>query len=185
MNLLVYGSKEFGRIVKELVLHAGHECAGFVDDFSEGPGIIGTYEQARRDFPPGPSTGIVVAVGYGHLAARWSLYQRIKGDGYAVPALVHRAAILAPDVRIGEGAIVMAGANVDVFSEVGELTVLWPGAIVSHDCRVGRNSFVSPGATLCGFVTTGPGCFIGAGAVIVDHRAVPEGAFVKAGSLYA
>lgn len=184
MTLLVYGSKEFGRVVRELVHQAGHEFAGFIDDFSQGADIVGTYEQARQAFPPGPSTGIAVAVGYDDLARRWSLYQRIKADAYAVPTLVHRAAIVAPGARIAEGAIVMAGANVDVFSELEELTVLWPGAIVSHDCRVGRNTFVSPGATLCGFVTTGADCFIGAGAVIVDHRSLPAGTFVKAASLF-
>src|SRR5437667_7957317 len=113
MKLLVYGSRDFGRVIKDLVRQTGHEFAGFVDDFSQGPEIVGTYEQVRTTFPPSSGTGIVVAVGYEHLAARWSLYQAIKGHGYGVPSLVHRTAIVHPDSRIGEGAIVMAGANVD------------------------------------------------------------------------
>jgi sugar O-acyltransferase (sialic acid O-acetyltransferase NeuD family) len=185
MKLLVYGSKEFGRVIKDLVGQTGHEFAGFVDDFSAGPDVVGTYEHVRTALPPASETGIVVAIGYDHLAARWSVYQRLKRDGYTMPALVHRTAIVHPDTRIGEGAIVMAGANVDVFSELGDLTVLWPGVIVSHDCNVGRNCFLSPGAVLCGFVTTGTDCFVGAGAVIADHRSVPDGTFVKAGVVYA
>lgn len=184
MRLLVYGSKDFGRVVKALVRHAGHDFAGFIDDFAAGPEIVGTYAQARTAFPAASGTGIVVAVGYDHLAARWALFQEIKRDGYAVPALVHDAALVNPDAKVGEGAIVMAGANVDVFSAVGELAVLWPGVIVSHDCCVGRNCFLSPGAILCGFVRTGADCFIGAGAVIADHRTVPDGTFVKAAALY-
>ena len=184
MKLLVYGSKDFGQVIRALVDHAGHEFAGFIDDFAEGAEIIGTYQQARRAYPPAPGIGIAVAIGYDHLAARWNLYQAIRKDGYAVPALVHRAAVVHPDAKIGEGAIVMAGANVDVFSQIAELAVLWPGVIVSHDCRVGRNCFLSPGAILCGFVNTGADCFIGAGAVIADHRSVPDGQFVKAGVVY-
>jgi sugar O-acyltransferase (sialic acid O-acetyltransferase NeuD family) len=183
MDLLVYGSKDFGRLLRELLQHCGHRFAGFIDDFDAGPDIVGTYAEALAKCPPA-SHGMVIAIGYQHLEARWQAYERAKRDGYAVPPLRHASAILHPGTSVGDGAIVMAGANVDAFSRVGELAVLWPGALVSHDCEVGRNCFLSPGAILCGFVKTGRNCFVGAGAVIVDHRALPDATFVKAGSVY-
>ncbi len=182
MELLVYGSKDFGRLVRELLVQCGHRFAGFVDDFNRGPDVIGPYADALTRFPP-VTHGMVIAIGYGHLEGRWKAYEKAKRDGYVVPALMHRTAIVHPGSAVGEGAIVMAGANVDAFSRLGDLTVLWPGTVVSHDCEVGRNCFVSPGAVLCGFVKTGKDCFIGAGSVIVDHRELPDGSFVKAGSV--
>jgi sugar O-acyltransferase (sialic acid O-acetyltransferase NeuD family) len=185
VKLLIYGSKDFGRLVRELVTACGHEAIGFVDDVSpDGEGVVGDYPAARRKHPPGDGVGMVIAIGYKNLAARHQVWTRVRADGYVTPALVHPTAIVAPGVKIGEGAIVMAGANVDAFSEIGALGVLWPGAIVSHDSRVGENSFLSPGAIVCGFVTTGRHCFLGAGSVIIDHRDVPDGAFVKAGAVY-
>ena len=184
MKILVYGSKDFGRLVRQLVRSIGHDFVGFIDDFSAGADIIGPYEVARAQHPPAPDSAVVIAIGYEHLKGRWAVYERVMGDGYTVPSLVHPAALVHPDARIGDGAIVMADANIDVFTEVGPLTVVWPGAIVSHDCRVGSNNFLSPGAILCGFVTTGTACFIGAGAVVVDKRTLPDGAFIKAAALY-
>ena len=182
--ILVYGSKEFGRVIRALVHDAGFGFAGFVDDFATGPDIVGSYDQVRLSHPPSSGVAIVIAIGYEHIPARWSVFEKVRRDGYHVPALVHPTAIVHSSVSVGDGAIVMSGANVDVFSEIGALAVLWPGVIVSHDSRVGANSFLSPGSILCGFVTTGTGCFIGAGAVVADHRTVPAGAFVKAAGLY-
>lgn len=184
MKILVYGSKDFGRLIRELVRSAGHECVGLIDDFAAGPDIVGTYQDAQRLFPSSTGVGIVIAIGYEHIPARWSVFERVRRDGYRVPALVHPSAIVHSSVSVGDGAIVMAGANVDAFSQIGALTVVWPGAIVSHDSVVGPNCFLSPGAILCGFVTTGAGCFIGAGAVVADHRSVPAGRFIKAAGLY-
>jgi sugar O-acyltransferase (sialic acid O-acetyltransferase NeuD family) len=185
VKLLVYGSKDFGRLVRELVYRSGHEFVGFVDDVNPtGEGVVGDYAAAREKYAPGDGFGMAIAIGYKHLPARHRVWARVRADGYATPALVHPTAIIAPGTKIGEGSFVMAGANVDAFGEIGEICVLWPGAIVSHDARIGQNCFLSPGAILCGFVTLGSHCFLGAGSIIVDHKSVPEGAFVKAGALF-
>jgi len=185
MKVLVYGSKDFGRLVCELVLRCGHEFVGFVDDVNPaGEGVVGDYAGALRRYPPRDGFGMVIAIGYKHLQARHQVWARARADGYVTPALIHPSAIVAPGVKVGDGALVMAGANVDAFTEIGEICVLWPGTIISHDGRIGANCFVSPGAVVCGFVTIGSHCFIGASAVIVDHRSVPDGAFLKAGAVY-
>src|SRR5471030_175582 len=105
MKVLVYGSKEFGRVIKALARECGHECLGFIDDFSTGPEVIGTYAHARTAFPPASGVGIVMAIGYRQLPARWQAYQQVARDGYAVPTLVHPAAIVHPDTTLGAGAI--------------------------------------------------------------------------------
>ncbi len=184
MDLLVYGSKDFARLIRELLQHCGHRFAGFVDDFERGPEVVGAYVEVLRNCPP-TTHGMVVAIGYNNLEARWTAYEKVKRDGYRLPPLVHAKAIVHPAAAVGDGAIVMAGANVDAFSRLGELCVLWPETVVSHDCDVGPNCFVSPGAVLCGFVKTGRNCFIGARSVIVDHRELPDGAFLKAGSVHS
>ena len=185
MKLLVYGSKDFGRVLRELVVHCGNEFLGFIDDVTpDGPDVVGAYADALRRYPPHDGVGMVIGIGYNHLEARHAVWSRVVKDGYETPAVVHRTAVVAPGAKIGSGSILMAGSIVDVFSELGELCVLWPGAIVNHDCRIGANCFVSPGAVVCGFVNTGKSCFFGAGSVIVDHRNVPDGTFVKAGAVH-
>lgn len=184
MKLLVYGSRDFGRVLRDLLGVCGHEFIGYVDDMNSGEDIVGNYATARRLHPPG-TCGMVIAIGYGHLPQRWAIFQRVSADGYDLPPLIHDRAYVRSPGAVGKGVVVMAGATVDVGATLADLVVLWPGATVSHDSTVGSNTFISPNATICGFVTVGHGCFVGAGAVVVDHRVVPNNSFIKAGQLYA
>lgn len=183
MPLLVYGSRDFGRVVRDLLERCGHQFVGYVDDVYDGDDVVGSYLKAKSMYPPG-TVGIAIAIGYGHLEARWKIFQQVVLDGYRVPTLIHPTAYVRDPDAIGQGAVIMAGAIVDVAVKLGELTVLWPGAVINHDSVVGANSFISPNATVCGFVTIGQSCFVGAGAVIVDHRSVPDHGFVKAGHVF-
>lgn len=185
MKLLVYGSSEFGAVLRDVLADCGHEFAGFIDDVHpSNPGVIGPFEQVRSSHPPS-STGLVLAIGYKHLEARRKVFDRAVAAGYRFPALVHPAAWVHPSATVGAGAIVMARAIVDRQARLGEACVLWQGANVSHDSAIGANTFLSPSAIVCGFVTVGSGCFLGAGSVVADHRSVPDGSFIKAGSVFA
>jgi sugar O-acyltransferase (sialic acid O-acetyltransferase NeuD family) len=183
MKILVYGSKDFGLLVADLIQQIGHDFVGFIDDYSRGENILGTYAEVVSSYPP-EQFGVVVAIGYKHFEARWAVYNKLVADGYQIPPLIHERAYVRDINRIGAGAIVMAGAIVDSFSKVGALSVLWPNAIVNHDSVIGHNTFLSPGSIICGFVTVGSSCFIGAGSIVVDHRTVPDKTFIKAGSVY-
>ena len=185
MTLLVYGSSEFGAVLRDVLADCGHEFAGFIDDVHpKNPGVVGSFEQARASHPPS-TAGLVLAIGYKHLEARRKVFDSARAAGYRFPPLVHPAAHVHPSAKVGEGAVVMARAIVDRQANVGEACVLWPGVNVSHDSRIGSNTFASPSAIVCGFVEVGRDCFLGAGSVIADHRTVPDGSFVKAGSTFA
>lgn len=182
-DLLVYGSLEFGRVVRDLARQCGHTFAGYVDDVHHGGEVLGNFEEVARRFPP-ERFEWALAIGYRDLAARWTAFQRVKARGYRLPPLVHPRAYVHDPGRLGEGCFVMASAVVDLQASLGALVVVWPGAVVNHDSVVGENCFLSPNATVCGCVTIGRQVFVGAGATIVDHVDVPAGTFVKAGSLY-
>lgn len=182
--ILVYGSKDFALVIRDLVEQCGRTFAGFIDDTTSGPEIVGDYAHVLNAYPP-HDFDLVIAIGYNHLTARWNVYQRGISDGYTVPVLMHPRAYVRNPNAIGAGAFVMAGAIVDIGATVGELAVLWPGANVSHNSAIGANTFLSPNATVCGFTHIGRGCFIGAGAVIVEKMEVPPSHFIKAGTVYS
>lgn len=184
-KIIVYGSKEFGYVVKDIVSQCGHHFVGFIDDYSsDGGQVLGNFDQIVKSFSP-ESYEIAIAIGYSDLNARWLAYKKVISSGYRVPVLLHPKAYVRDKNAVSHGSIVMAGSIVDVNVKIGELAVLWPGAIVNHDSSVGANTFLSPNSTVCGSVIIGEGCFIGAGAVIVDHVHVPRGTFIKAGKIYS
>jgi len=182
MKIILYGSRGFADTVAELVRHCGHEVVGRVDDKSQGPDILGDFtavcaSHSSADF------GMLLAIGYSNLPARWLAWQRLQAAGYRSPALIHPRAYVADTASVAEGCMVMAGALVDVRARLDEAVVLWPGACISHDSRVGANTFVSPRGTLCGNVDVGAHSFIGANATVVDHVHLASSSFVKAGSV--
>ena len=183
-RILVYGSREFGLVVRDLAGQCGYHFAGFIDDVDRGAEILGTWQEVSRGRDPALHS-VAMAIGYDHLSERRALYERVRAAGYETPALIHPRAYVRDPAAVGAGAFVMAGAVVDFAARVGPFAVIWPGATINHHADVGANTFISPNATICGYSAVGENSFIGAGATIVDHRTVPPGSFVKAGSVYS
>lgn len=183
-KILVYGSQEFGQVIKQLVPACGHEFIGFIDDYNTSEEVLGDLTQVAKSFHP-DSYEIVLAIGYKHLHARLAIFQKLRAMGYATPSLIHPKAYVWNIDAISPGAIIMASAVVDVQANIGSLVVIWPGAVVNHNAIICTNTFLSPNATVCGYVSIGENCFVGAGAVIVDHAQVPPEAFIKAGVRYS
>ena len=181
--VLVLGASEFGQTVRELVLACGRRFAGFIDDWHSAPEIVATHASVRASHGP-ERHDVALAVGYKHIVARRELAGQLRSLGYAITSLVHPEAYVAPSASVGEGAVIMARAAIDVRVRLGPLMVVWPGAIISHDCEFEGNTFVSPGAVVCGRCHIGADSFIGAGSTVVNDVAVPGGAFMKAGTLY-
>lgn len=181
--LLIIGASSFGRLIAILAADCRRDLAGFVDDTTSGPQILGRTADLGEGLLP-TDYDLVMAIGYKHLQARWQLFTRFASIGFAFPSLVHPASRISSHARIGEGNLVMAGADVDAFTRIGHACVLWPRAVISHDNTIGDNTFISPAATLCGFVSVGQGSFIGANSTIVDGSTLGENSFVKAASRY-
>ncbi|HEV8097060.1 MAG TPA: hypothetical protein VGP71_15125 [Burkholderiales bacterium] len=182
MKLLVYGSRDYAHLVRDHLELCSHEFCGFIDDGHTGAGILGPYSEVLRTHPRAVH-GIAIGIGYKDLPARRSALERIEGDGWQLPPLVHPRAWVRDLSAIGAGAVIMAGACVELNASVGAACVLWSNVVVSHDARVDANTFLSPGVTVCGFARVGRDCFVGAGAVIVDRCSVPDGSFVRAGEV--
>lgn len=182
--LLIIGASSFGRLVQVLAEDCGREVAGFIDDFNSGGEIVGDRGELGTRLSPA-RFDLALGVGYRHLTARRNIMATHVSQGFDFPPLIHPQARISRKARIGEGCLVMAGADVDAFARIDTLCVLWPGAIVSHDTVVGSNCFLSPGAVLCGFVTVGASTFVGAGSVVVDGTAIPADSFIKAGTRHS
>ncbi len=114
---------------------------------------------------------------------RAAVFDRFKSQGYDFMSLIHPSAILAADLRLGEGAQVMAGAVLQPGVELGDNTIVNTRASLDHHCRIGRNVHVAPGATLSGAVTVEDDVHIGSGAVAIQLVRIGRGALVAAGAV--
>jgi sugar O-acyltransferase (sialic acid O-acetyltransferase NeuD family) len=114
---------------------------------------------------------------------RAGLHTEWTSQGFQFPSLVHPAAWVAPDVVLGPGVQVMAGAMVQPGCTVGSGSIINTRVGVDHDGQLAEDVHLAPGAILCGDVQVDAGAFIGAGAVVLPGCAIGAGAVVAAGAL--
>ncbi|MBP0466802.1 NeuD/PglB/VioB family sugar acetyltransferase [Roseomonas sp. PWR1] len=183
--ILVLGAGGHGKAVLDLLLaHRGWRAAGVVDAAPRVAAVLGVPvlgdESALATLREGGIAAAHPAIGAN--AARRAAADRLQAAGFALPALVHPAAILGTGARVSEGAAVMARAVLGADARIGRLCIVNTGAIVEHDGVLEDAAHVGPGAVLAGFVRIGPGALVGAGAVIRPGVTVGAGAVVAAGA---
>ena len=186
-EVVVVGAGGMGREAVDVARAAGREVVGVVDD---GPKTDDLDRLARLgvaylgDLEDWSSSASVTpwVVGVGDPALRRRLARRLAAVTAPAPALVHPAATLGSDVRVGDGSIVCAGARLSTHVRLGRHAHVLANAIVGHDVVVGDHVSVNPGAIVSGAVRIGSEALIGAGATVLQNLEVGEGSVVGAGA---
>jgi sugar O-acyltransferase (sialic acid O-acetyltransferase NeuD family) len=186
MKLLVAGAGGHGRVVADAALATGcwTEIA-FVDDrypalqrsgrWAVVGNVSGLAEMA------GAFDALVPAIGDASL--RTAILDSAMALGLRTPAILHPRAVIASDVEIGPGVVVLAGAVVNTGARLGRASIVNTGAIVEHDCGLGTGSHVCPGACLAGEVLVGDRCWIGIGAVVRQRVTLAPDVTLGAGAV--
>jgi len=144
--------------------------------------IVGNDADLERLFQSGIQNA---AIGIGFLGKsdlRERLYKTLKGIGFNLPIVCDPSAILAGDVRIGEGSFIGKGAIVNTSANIGKMCIINTGAIVEHDCRIDDFSHVSVGSVLCGEVRIGRSTLIGANATVIQKITIGSHCIIGAGT---
>ncbi len=147
-----------------------------------GVPVIGTDDELRNY--SAEEVQLVNGLGsVGLPVARRRLYDACKNAGFGFATVVHPAAVVAPDVRMGEGAQIMAGAVLQPGVCLGVNVIVNTRASLDHDCRAGDHSHIAPGVTLSGGVVLGTEVHVGTGASIVQGVRIGDCSLIGAGSV--
>lgn len=188
MKIVVLGASGHGQVVADILFQMWTkgremELVGFLDD---DPALAGTrilglpVLGALADLASVPHD--CVALGIGDNAARARVYAELAKARKHFVTAIHPSAILAPDVVVGEGAVLAAGAIANPGARIGENAVLNTGASIDHHCVLGPHAHVAPGAHLAGGVTVGEGALVGIGACVVQGVGIGAWSVVGAGA---
>ena len=97
---------------------------------------------------------------------RFKLFKKMKGDGATFPNIIHPKSIVESSVSLGEGNVLLAGANIGSSVKIGHLNYLNTSCIVSHDCVIKDNVHISPGAVLASSILVNSHVLIGMNATL-------------------
>ena len=184
-RILILGAGGHGKAVADLLLADGRfEIAGFLDAAPKATQVLALPVLGDENALAGlAGQGLGCAhPAIGHNAARQAAAGRLRAAGFALPALIHPAAIIGAGVKLADGVAVLARAVIGPDARIGALALINTGAIVEHDCVLEEAAHIGPGAVLAGGVRVGAGALIGAGAVIRPGVAIGAGAVVGAGA---
>ncbi len=187
-KIIIWGASGHALVVADIVRLSGtYEIVAFVDDVNpgrsnttfQGVPVVGR-EQLDRLRNDGVEC-LIVAVG--DCATRMNLAQFADHKGFTFATAIHPRAVIAGDVKIGSGTVVMAGAVINPGSWISSNVIINTSAAVDHECMIADGVHIGPGANLGGKVRVGRGSWIGIGATIKDGVNVGERAIVGAGAV--
>lgn len=186
--LALVGAGGHARVVVDMVERAGqYEIVGVFDDDPAKHGqalaghpIVGGVEALLATARAG-STTAVVAIGDNR--ARHAVTRRLAGASIALATVIHPAAVVARDVVLGAGTVVMALGVINPGTVVAPGVVVNTSASVDHDCVLGDCAFVGPGARVSGGVRIGSLSLLGTGASVVPGRTIGRNVRVGAGAV--
>lgn len=181
---MIVGASGHGKVVANIAGKCGYKVINFLDDDKNKKQcgkfrVIGTsadfinFMDANTDF----------FVAIGNIAVRQNIQRKIVDAGGKIAVLIHSDAVIADDIKIGEGSVIMAGTVINIGTVIGEGCIINTSSSVDHDCIIGNFVHVAVGAHLAGTVKVGNNTWIGAGAIISNNLEICDNCMIGAGAV--
>lgn len=97
--------------------------------------------------------------------------------------LIHPKAVIAENVSISTGTVLMAGSIVNSYTKIGKHCIINTGSIIEHDNIIEDYVHISPGAILCGGIIVEEETWIGTGSIIIQGLRIGKKSIVGAGAI--
>lgn len=178
-KLAIIGASGHGKVIADIARKNGYKEIVFLDDNKDlrecgGYPVTGSSSDATH-------IGADVIVGIGNADIRKRIQESIPER--KVATLVHPNAVVADDVVLGVGTVVMAGAVINPGTKIGKGCIINTCSSVDHDCEVNDYVHVSVGSHLCGTVFVGSKTWIGAGTTVSNNVVICSDCMIGAGAV--
>lgn len=182
MKLIIIGAGGHGKVIADIADKCGYQEILFLDDDSSIKDCLGyPVVGATADVEQYREYEIIAAIGNPY--TRKNVQSMLEMKQFKVATLIHPDAVMAKDISIGAGTVVMAGAVINPSCRIGKGCIINTAASVDHDNVLDDYVHVSVGSHLAGNVSVGTYTWIGAGAVISNHISVCSKCMIGAGAV--
>jgi sugar O-acyltransferase (sialic acid O-acetyltransferase NeuD family) len=188
-RVLILGAGGHAQVVADILLRArdtGQRVVpiGYLDDDTS------LHERVFLDLPVMGSIDAVghishdaIIVAIGNNQTRRRLVENYCLTGETFISACHPTAIIAPDVQIGSGVMICAGAIINTGSVIGSYVILNTGCTVDHHNIIGNYVHVAPGVHTGGEVVVADGALSGIGATVAPRMSIGAWATIGAGAV--
>ena len=181
-NLVIVGASGHGKVIADIAEKVGYTDIVFLDDNPKVE-LCGIYKVVGGCKLAAAYKNADFVVAIGNTEVRRKIQSELIAMGLHIVSLIHPAAVIAPNVKIGDGTVVMAGAVINPCTEIGQGCIVNTCASVDHDCRIGDYVHVSVGAHVAGTVIIGDNTWVGAGATVINNIKITADCMIGAGAV--
>lgn len=179
MKLTIIGASGHGKVVADIAKLNGYDEIEFLDD-NELVKYCGEYPVVgKSEIASTLKNEVFVAIGSSQ--ARQKLMENFTEKKF--PILIHPSAVVAEDVNIGDGTVVMAGTVINPGTIIGRGVIINTCSSIDHDCVVGDYVHIAVGCHLCGTVRIESGTWVGAGATVSNNLNICSNCIIGAGAV--
>lgn len=194
-KIILWGGTGQAKVIRPIVEYYGSQIDAIIDDtpdlkspFPDIPlykgyeGFLEYIKDKNLD-----EIGFVVTIGNNktckNAEARIKISRLLEEEGLTPIIIIHPTAYIEPDVEIGKGVQICAGATIITESKIGDYCIINTGASIDHECILEEGSEIAPNTTLCGSVHVGKNSWVGANATVLPRIKIGCNSVVGAGSV--
>lgn len=181
-DVIILGAGGHAKVIADIVKKNNDNLLGFLDDNEEiqnqiiydNKKVIGKIDECIN------YDDVYFIIGIGSNKVRKMLSEKYNLNWYTA---IHPSAIIADDVTIEEGTVIMPGAIINSGSKIGTHCIVNTKVSIDHDNIIEDFVHISPGATLAGTVHIKESTWICAGATIINNITIEKDNIIGAGAV--
>lgn len=178
-KLIIIGASGHGKVVADIAKKIGYTDIVFLDNNESIKTCYGYPVIGNNSLASDIDGDLFVAIG--NSLIRESLMTQYSDRNF--PILIHPDSVIADDVDIGIGSVVMAGTVINPSVRMGKGVIVNTCSSIDHDCSIGNFCHISVGAHLCGTVRVGDSTWIGAGSTVNNNVDICSDCMIGAGAV--
>jgi sugar O-acyltransferase (sialic acid O-acetyltransferase NeuD family) len=182
-KLIIFGAGGHAVSVADVAMSLSYKIELFID-----PNINPEYLISAPIFKEVPekyrNSYMDVFVAVGNNFDRNLLVSKLKNDykKFNYPNLIHPDANVSKNAKFFNGAVVFAGATINIGSKIGNFCVVNTNSSIDHESTLKDFSSIAPGVNLGGRVTLGINSFVGIGSSVKHGINIADNVVVGANS---
>ena len=181
-DVIIIGAGGHAKVIADIIYKSGDNLIGFLDDNLANKGkeiylgkkVLGT----TKDIENYNKNYFVIGIGNNSIRKKINNENNLK-----LYTAIHPSAIIAQDVKIGTGSVIMAGVVINPGTVIGKNCIINTCSSLDHDNLLEDYVHISPGAHLAGTVTIKEGTWICTGATIINNITIAQNNIIGAGSV--
>jgi len=189
-SILIFGAGGHAKVIVDIIEKQGkYNIAGFIDNHCSKNTVIMGYKVIGNDsaFKEIVSSYEIYGgvIGIGDNSIRSKIRNQIIKviPNFEFINCIHPKAVVAKDVTLGDGNVVMAGAIINSSTKIKNHCILNTNSSIDHDGLMSDFSSIAPNTTVGGSVEIGDYSAIGIGANIFDSIKIGCNCVIGGGSL--